>query len=412
MIDPVAVEMIENALVYAGEEMGIAVRNSAYSPNIKERLDHSCALFDGDGRLIAQAEHIPVHLGSLPWGLRRCCAIIERGVRRRCARATCGLPTIRISPARTSTTSRSLRPVFHRGALVGYAANKAHHADVGGARSRFDAGRRGRYVCGRARRAADAARRGRPLVDDDVRTCLPRTRGRRTRAAAILRAQVAGNYTGERRLLELCERYGATDSGAAPWIARSTTARRECARRCARSATAYSKPRIFSRIATGVPSLAHRACAWSCAMGAQDSTTRAPALRWTTPLNAVFGVTLSGASLRAARRDGSHDPDERRLLSAGRSFRSRGNAAQSAPSGAGLRRKRRDEHAQRRGRAAGAGAGPRRIRVPACSGGTMSNVMLGGTRRDGRSWAFYETNGCGMGARPDERRHRRDSMST
>ncbi len=51
--------------------MGIAVRNAAYSPNIKERLDHSCALFDRRGRLIAQAEHIPVHLGSLPWGLAR-----------------------------------------------------------------------------------------------------------------------------------------------------------------------------------------------------------------------------------------------------------------------------------------------------------------------------------------------------
>ncbi|HEY1656684.1 MAG TPA: hydantoinase B/oxoprolinase family protein, partial [Candidatus Tumulicola sp.] len=69
-IDPIAVEVIKNALACASEEMGIAVRNSAYSPNIKERLDHSCALFDAHGRLIAQAEHIPVHLGSLPWGLK------------------------------------------------------------------------------------------------------------------------------------------------------------------------------------------------------------------------------------------------------------------------------------------------------------------------------------------------------
>jgi len=78
MIDPIAAEIIEHALIYAGEEMGLAVRNSAYSPNIKERLDHSCALFDHQGRLIAQAEHIPVHLGSLPWGLRRMLREIER----------------------------------------------------------------------------------------------------------------------------------------------------------------------------------------------------------------------------------------------------------------------------------------------------------------------------------------------
>jgi N-methylhydantoinase B len=76
MIDPIVVEIIKNALVYASEEMGIAVRNSAYSANIKERLDHSCALFDRFGRLIAQAEHIPVHLGSLPWGLRQMLEIV------------------------------------------------------------------------------------------------------------------------------------------------------------------------------------------------------------------------------------------------------------------------------------------------------------------------------------------------
>jgi len=75
-LDPVTVEVIKNSLIYASEEMGIAVRNSAYSPNIKERLDHSCALFDRDARLIAQAEHIPVHLGSLPWGLRRTVEVI------------------------------------------------------------------------------------------------------------------------------------------------------------------------------------------------------------------------------------------------------------------------------------------------------------------------------------------------
>src|SRR5437667_11732688 len=77
-IDPITVEVIKSSLIYASEEMGIAVRNSAYSPNIKERLDHSCALFDSRARLVAQAEHIPVHLGSLPWGLARTLETIER----------------------------------------------------------------------------------------------------------------------------------------------------------------------------------------------------------------------------------------------------------------------------------------------------------------------------------------------
>ena len=67
ILDPITAEIIVSGLLYASEEMGIAVRNAAYSPNIKERLDHSCALFDAQLRLVAQAEHIPVHLGSLPW---------------------------------------------------------------------------------------------------------------------------------------------------------------------------------------------------------------------------------------------------------------------------------------------------------------------------------------------------------
>src|SRR6267143_4674246 len=68
-LDSTTVEIIRNSLVYSSEEMGIALRNSSYSPNIRERMDHSAAIFDDQGRLLAQAEHIPVHLGSLPWGL-------------------------------------------------------------------------------------------------------------------------------------------------------------------------------------------------------------------------------------------------------------------------------------------------------------------------------------------------------
>ena len=67
--DQVTLQLIANSLVYASEEMGLALRNAAYSPNIRERMDHSAAIFDSKGRLLAQAEHVPVHLGSLPWGM-------------------------------------------------------------------------------------------------------------------------------------------------------------------------------------------------------------------------------------------------------------------------------------------------------------------------------------------------------
>src|SRR6266436_10369022 len=70
-VDLTTVEIIRSTLLHASQEMGIALRNSSYSPNIRERMDHSAAIFDNDGRLLAQAEHIPVHLGSLPWGLTK-----------------------------------------------------------------------------------------------------------------------------------------------------------------------------------------------------------------------------------------------------------------------------------------------------------------------------------------------------
>ncbi|MBV9271724.1 MAG: hydantoinase B/oxoprolinase family protein [Candidatus Eremiobacteraeota bacterium] len=130
-VDVITTQIIKNALIYAGEEMGIAVRNSAYSPNIKERLDHSCALFDRDGRLIAQAEHIPVHLGSLPWGLRETLRHISaRGIE-----INKGEMWVVNDPYVSGTHLNDvtvIRPIFFDEALVGFAANKAHHTDVGG----------------------------------------------------------------------------------------------------------------------------------------------------------------------------------------------------------------------------------------------------------------------------------------
>src|SRR5205807_6223764 len=74
-LDPVALAVMNNRLAAIAEEMGVVLGQTAYSPNIKERRDYSCALFDGRGELVAQAAHIPVHLGSTPLSVR---AAIER----------------------------------------------------------------------------------------------------------------------------------------------------------------------------------------------------------------------------------------------------------------------------------------------------------------------------------------------
>src|SRR5579863_4655050 len=65
-VNPISLEIFRSALTAIAEEMGAVLTRSSYSPNIKERRDFSCALFDREGRLIAQAAHIPVHLGAMP----------------------------------------------------------------------------------------------------------------------------------------------------------------------------------------------------------------------------------------------------------------------------------------------------------------------------------------------------------
>ncbi|MFQ6618079.1 MAG: hydantoinase B/oxoprolinase family protein, partial [Fidelibacterota bacterium] len=66
MLDPVEIEIFNNLFSSIAEEMGAALQRTAFSPNIKERRDFSCALFDSKGEMIAQGEHLPVHLGSMP----------------------------------------------------------------------------------------------------------------------------------------------------------------------------------------------------------------------------------------------------------------------------------------------------------------------------------------------------------
>ena len=66
MVDPISLEVFKNLFISVSEEMGVALQRTAYSPNIKERRDYSCALFDPEGRMVAQAAHIPVHLGAMP----------------------------------------------------------------------------------------------------------------------------------------------------------------------------------------------------------------------------------------------------------------------------------------------------------------------------------------------------------
>jgi 5-oxoprolinase (ATP-hydrolysing) len=133
--DPVLLEIFNNLFMAIAEEMGVALRNTATSVNIKERLDFSCAIFDADGALIANAPHIPVHLGSMGDSIRT--VIDARGDARDGRGMKPGDAYVLNAPYRGGTHLPDITvimPVFVEGetAPAWYVAARGHHADIGG----------------------------------------------------------------------------------------------------------------------------------------------------------------------------------------------------------------------------------------------------------------------------------------
>jgi len=128
-VDPAALRILISRLTGVAEEMGAVLRRAAFSPNIKERADCSAALFTADGELLVQAEHIPVHLGSMPASVRAAIDVLGDAVRP-------GDQVLVNDPFAGGTHLNDLTLVAPCSTadsnLVGWVANRAHHADVGG----------------------------------------------------------------------------------------------------------------------------------------------------------------------------------------------------------------------------------------------------------------------------------------
>jgi len=127
-VDPVRLEIFNNLFMSIAEQMGLRLQNTAYSVNIKERLDFSCAIFDGAGNLIANAPHMPVHLGSMSES-------IKTVIRENAGRIKPGNVYVLNAPYNGGTHLPDvtvITPVFRGSDILFYVGSRGHHADIGG----------------------------------------------------------------------------------------------------------------------------------------------------------------------------------------------------------------------------------------------------------------------------------------
>jgi N-methylhydantoinase B len=384
-VDPVTLQVLIGGLRAACEEMGAVLIRAAHSTNIKERHDCSTALFDPAGELVMQAEHIPVHLGSMPDAVA---AVLGEEHRP-------GDLWILNDPYRGGTHLPDITlisPVFDAGALLGFAASRAHHADVGGP-----------TPAGMPVRSTRLDEEGVVIppgrADDQELARLAGLMRDPRQRLADLRAQRAANLTGERRLLELADRHGAGVLREGMHEVLAYAERRTRARIAALAEGAYEAEDFLEDDAGGAErDLRLRVTARVAGDGLTlDFTGTDPQVEGN--LNCPLPVTRSAAFFAVRVLT---DPDAPPSAGAHRPI------AIVAPEGCLLN--------ARPPAAVAAGNVETSSRVadlvmdalgqataaPAQGQGTMNNVTLAGAASArGPDWTYYETIGGGQGACPD-----------
>ena len=389
---PVEFEVFKNLFLSIAEEMGVTLSRTGFSPNIKERLDYSCAVYDSAGETIAQGDHMPVHLGAMPLSVR---AAIDAGP------MEAGDIVMLNDPFHGGTHLPDITlvsPVFLSGARkpTFFVANRAHHSDVGGMSPGSMPVAREIYQEGLILPPVKLASRGR--INADVRAILLANVRTPDEREGDLTAQIASNRVGESRLRETVARYGRRRTLDYAAALQDYTAR---VLRAAIREIPDGKYLFEDKLDdNGFGSDSIRICAAVTIKGDSatiDFTGSDPQAAG--PINANYAMTLS-ACLYAFRCLVGDDV----LYNAGVSR----PLTVIAPAGSIV-------NAQRPAAVAGGnvetsqritdvvlGALGRALpdRLPAASQGTMNNVTLGGLDpRTGRRFAYYETLGGGMGAR-------------
>jgi N-methylhydantoinase B/oxoprolinase/acetone carboxylase alpha subunit len=378
-LGPAELQVLISRLTGIAEEMGAVLRRAAFSPNIKERADCSAALFTPGGELLVQAEHIPVHLGSMP-------ASVAAAIEAFGDDLDPGDQVVLNDPFAGGTHLNDITlvaPCVVDGELVGWVANRAHHADVGGAAP-------GSIPADATEIQQEGLRIPPTRLDDSVRRLL--LANSRTPAERIgdLDAQVGANVVG-------VERLAAMAAAAAPLA----------------EVVDYGERRMRAALAE-LPDGAWRADDVLDSTGAAADQQR--------PARVAVAVTVAGDEV-AFDFTGS-DPQARGNVNAVEavtvsavSYALRAAVDPAIPANGGALRPVRVVApagtivAARPPAAVGAGnvevsqrvadvclralAGPCRDRVPAAGQGTMNNLLIGG---DG--WVYYETVAGGQGGRP------------
>jgi N-methylhydantoinase B len=415
--DPTTLEIYRALYTSVAEEMGTALRRTSFSPNIKERRDYSCAVFDQDGRVIAQGDHMPVHLGSMPMAVAAALSEVEIGpgdvvaLNDPFAGGT-HLPDVTLvagvfaeeaeSRRQTAGGRQKRSPASRRlppASCLFFVANRAHHADIGGATPGSMGLATDIYGEG-VRIPPIRIVRGGELCEDVMKLILANVRSSDERRADF-EAQIGSLKTGASRLLEIVERRGTKE-----------------AREYAAHLISYSA-RMMRHAILSIPDGSYQAedALDDDGISAEEIPIRVRVtikgdrarvdFTGTSPqvsgaVNAVEAITASAVSYVFRCLVGGDIPASAGLMEPIEVIAPKGtvvNAAHPASvAGGNVETSQRVVDVVFK---ALAQAIP--DRVPAASQGTMNNLTIGGIDpRTGAEFSYYETVAGGMGARPTQ----------